>query len=577
MSPKMPDLDSESSAIWHMLTDNELADDEQLVELWEEHERTGLTFQQTIYNYGVVGEAQLLKLIAETLGSEYVDIKGIHISDEVIQSVKGHIARMYGVLPVAEDGGVITIAAVEPMNFRMIDELPYVLGRDRVEVVVAKPEAILEAIDHFYPESMGDSMHDVLAEMQGFGEDAGETDENAREDITAAELEERANMTPIVRFVNIILYQAVKDQASDIHFEPFASEFKIRYRIDGVLYEMQPPPKHLAIPVISRVKVVSGLNIAERRLPQDGRIEMRVAGKKIDMRVSTLPTQHGESVVLRVLDKSIVNLSLDAIGLPDAIKTDLREIIRKPNGIVLVTGPTGSGKTTTLYSCLKELNTIEDKLLTAEDPVEYDIEGLIQVPINDGIGMTFARALKAFLRQDPDRIMIGEIRDLETASMSVQASLTGHLVLSTLHTNDAPGAVTRLIDMGVEPFLITSTIEGVLAQRLVRRVCKYCREQYEPTDEELEALDISRADIGDRRFWYGRGCGECNDTGYKGRTGLFELFLASVPIKMLINRKEPAAVLFAKAREEGMRTLREHGIHAILEGDTTAEEILKYT
>lgn len=565
-----PDLDSETSAIWHLLLDHDVVEEEQITEIWEEHERTGLTFTQVLYNFGIVGEEQLLKMIAENLGTDYVDIKGIEIDQELIDQIPGHIVRMYSVLPLREELGELIVAAVEPMNFRMVDELHFVLGHEAVRIVVAKPDDIFDAIEHFYPEHMDASMVDVLSEMSQFSdEDEEEVDEE--------NIEEKASSTPIVRFVNIILYQAVKDQASDIHFEPFADEFKIRYRIDGVLYEMQPPPKHLAIPVISRVKVVSGLNIAERRLPQDGRIEMRVAGKKIDLRVSTLPTQYGESVVLRVLDKSILNLSLDSLGMQEEIKGRLRELIRKPNGIVLVTGPTGSGKTTTLYSCLKEINTVDEKLLTAEDPVEYDIEGLIQVPINEGIGMTFAKALKAFLRQDPDRIMLGEIRDLETASMSVQASLTGHLVLSTLHTNDAPGAVTRLIDMGVEPFLITSTIEGVLAQRLVRRVCKSCRHEYDPTDEELEALEISRQDIGDHRFVYGKGCPDCNETGYKGRKGLFELFIASIPIKALINRKEPASVLFRKAREEGMRTLREHGIESVISGETSVEEVLKYT
>lgn len=567
------EMDSESSAIGHLLIDHGLADEAQLLEIYEEHERTGVNFRTVLCNYGILDESELLELIAENLGTECVDIKNMVLDDRLIEKIPANVVRMYGILPLREEDGLITVAAMDPMNFQLVDELGYVLEQP-VMVVVAKPDDILSALDHYYPEEVdSDSMHDVLSQMDGLG--VVEEIEDEQADITSQE--EMANSTPIVRFVNVILYQAVKDQASDIHFEPFADEFKIRYRIDGTLYEMQPPPRHLAIPVISRVKVISGLNIAERRHPQDGRIEIRVAGKKIDLRVSTLPTRYGESVVLRVLDKSVVNLSLDSLGLPEDIKTDLRKLIKKPNGIVLVTGPTGSGKTTTLYSCLKEINSIEDKLLTAEDPVEYDIDGLMQVPVNEGIGMTFARALKAFLRQDPDRIMLGEIRDLTTATMSIQASLTGHLVLSTLHTNDAPSAVTRLVDMGVEPFLITSSLECVVAQRLVRRVCKFCKVMYKPEDAELESLGISREEAGDREFAYGKGCEECNNTGYKGRKGIFEMFVLTPDIRMMINRREPSSVLTAKAREQGMRSLRDDGVRSIFSGESSVEEILKYT
>jgi len=325
------------------------------------------------------------------------------------------------------------------------------------------------------------------------------------------------------------------------------------------------------------VKILSGLNIAERRLPQDGRIQLRIAGRPVDLRVSTLPTAYGESVVLRVLDRSVVNLDLDVLGISPDVLAHIRDIIHLPNGIFVVTGPTGSGKTTTLYSALKEINTIEDKLLTAEDPIEYDIEGIIQLPINDSIGMTFARALKAFLRQDPDRIMLGEIRDLETAQMAIQASLTGHFVFSTLHTNDAAGTVTRLIDMGVEPFLITSSLEGILGQRLLRKICENCKTAFEPTDDDLKLLGLEREEVGDRQFYYGKGCSFCNQTGYKGRKAICELLVASKEIKELIIQKAPTIVLREKARELGMSTLREDGVRSILDGDTTIEEVLKYT
>jgi type IV pilus assembly protein PilB len=564
----MAEIDTDISAIAHMLLDAGLATESQLEQVYEEQERTGVSFNDSLYNFGIVQEHELLQMIADNLGTELVDVKDLEPPADLIMSVPSNIARMYGILPVSQDDAVCYVAAVEPMNFRMIDELHYVLGKD-VIVVVAKPDDILAAIEHFYPESLNDSMSDLIAEMHMVDDDFDQDEET--------NIEEVANSTPIVRFVNVILYQAIKDQASDIHFEPFSEEFKIRYRIDGALYEMTPPPKHLAGPVISRVKVISGLDIAERRVPQDGRIELRIAGRKIDLRVSTLPTQYGESVVLRVLDKGVVSLDLDALGMPDEIKSDLRVLIRKPNGIVLVTGPTGSGKTTTLYSCLKEINDIEDKLLTAEDPVEYNIEGLMQVPINDAIGMTFARALKSFLRQDPDRIMLGEIRDLETAQMAIQASLTGHMVLSTLHTNDAPGAVTRLVDMGVQPFLITSSLEGILAQRLVRRVCVHCKTLYEPTDAELDALGLSREGMPDVQFAYGKGCKECNDTGYRGRKGIYELFVLSPPIRDLVNDNQPASVLSQRAKQEGMRSLREDGIRSIIDGITTVEEVVKYT
>ena len=347
--------------------------------------------------------------------------------------------------------------------------------------------------------------------------------------------------------------------------------------MDGALYEMAPPPKHLALPIISRVKVMANLNIAERRVPQDGRIQTYTAGRHVDLRVSCLPTQFGESVVLRVLDRSSVHLDLKTLDMPEYVYNYILETIEKPNGIFIVTGPTGSGKTTTLYACLNEINTIDSKILTAEDPVEYDIEGIIQVPINEGIGLTFARVLRAFLRQDPDRIMVGETRDLETAQIAIQASLTGHLVFTTLHTNDAPGAVTRLIDMGVEPFMISASLEGVLAQRLIRKICPNCRTPYEPSEAVLAQLGLSPHDIGDKTFYYGRGCEQCNYTGYKGRKGIYELLHISDPIRELINQRAPSVVLRQKAIELGMITLREDGLRCIYNGETTIEEVLKYT
>lgn len=562
------ELDADTSALWHILLDAGKATEDQLQEVYAEHERTGKSFTTILYNYDIIKEDDLLRLIAQNLATEVVNLRELNLPRALVEKVTSAIARMYGIIPVKEEDGILYVAARDPLNYRMIDELHFVLGQE-CRVLVARASEMDDALDHFYPQNV-DSVKDVLDQLKeaDLGDEIGEDKEA---------LEAMASNAPIVRFVDVILYQAIKDQASDVHFEPFADEFKIRYRIDGALYEMAPPPKHLALPVISRIKVLSNLNIAERRIPQDGRIELRVSGKPIDLRVSTLPTQYGESVVLRVLDRTVVNLSLDNLGIDQRSLKQIREVIHRPNGIMIVTGPTGSGKTTTLYSCLKEINTIEDKLLTAEDPVEYDLEGIMQVPVKDSIGMTFPRALRAFLRQDPDRIMVGEIRDLETASIAIQASLTGHLVLSTLHTNDAAGAVTRLIDMGVEPFLISSTLVAVLGQRLVRRVCRVCRTPYQPEDKELKMLNLTREDIAGKPFYYGKGCPECNNIGYRGRVAIYELLPISVAVQEMINRRLPTSAIRNKALEEGMQSMRMCGIRSILDGVTTAEEVLKYT
>jgi type IV pilus assembly protein PilB len=411
------------------------------------------------------------------------------------------------------------------------------------------------------------AMDDILSQLDG-----GLTFKGGE-----AEMEDEANSAPIMRYVDLVLYQAIKEKASDIHFEPFETEFKIRYRVDGMLYEMTPPPVHLALPIISRVKVMANMNIAERRIPQDGRIVKQVGDQSVDMRVSSLPTQYGESVVLRVLDRNSVNLNLDNLGLPQHIHGYIHDTIRMPNGIFIVTGPTGAGKTTTLYAALREINKIDTKILTAEDPVEYDVDGIVQVPVNDAIGMTFERVLRAFLRQDPDKILVGEMRDLDTAKIAIQASLTGHLVLSTLHTNDAAGAVTRLVDMGTQPFLVAASLEGILAQRLLRTICPDCKAPYEPSEAILTQLEVAPHELGDKSFFTGKGCKSCADSGYKGRAGLYELLNISDPIRELIIDRAPAVVIKQKAIELGMTTLREDGLRCIYEGRTTIEEVLKYT
>jgi len=530
----------------------------------------GKTMAQAMVDGGFVDEHGFYQTIAEALGTEYVDLSEKDIAPAVLKLIPSGLARLHRALPIGMSGNTLRVALVDPLDPRAAEDLHFALGKD-VDVVIAPTEQIENLIKEYYGSDTS-SMEEVLKQLGEAGEML-----QIRGDDTAAGVEAEANATPIIRFVDLILYQAIQDRASDIHFEPFENEFKIRYRVDGALYEMSPPPRHLALPVISRVKVMANMNIAERRLPQDGRIQKNIAGRHVDLRVSTLPTQFGESVVLRVLDRSTVNLDLEMLGMPDYVHDYLLELIHRPNGIFIATGPTGSGKTTTLYSCLRKINTIDSKLLTAEEPVEYDLEGIVQVPVNDAVGLTFARVLRAFLRQDPDRIMVGETRDLETAQISIQASLTGHLVFTTLHTNDAPGAVTRLIDMGVEPFLISSTLEAVLGQRLLRSICPNCRTTYQPNESSLAELELSRRDIGDRRFFYGKGCDACNNTGYKGRKGIYELMKITDPIRELINERAPTVVLKQKAIELGMVTLRQDGLRSIFQGDTSIEEVVKYT
>src|SRR5213082_1578598 len=535
-----------------------------------EAQQNGKTILQAMVDGGFMDESGFYHKVAEGIGADFIDLNDREIGPEVVKIVPAGLARLHRALPVELVDGTLRVALADPLEPRTAEDLRFALGRD-IEVVVAPVEQIEDRIKIFYGSDTS-SMEEVLKQLGEVGELM-----QLREGDGAGGAEVEANATPIIRFVDLILYQAIQDRASDIHFEPFENEFKIRYRVDGALYEMAPPPRHLAPPVISRVKVMASMNIAERRLPQDGRIQKNVAGRNVDLRVSTLPTQFGESVVLRVLDRSTVNLDLEALGLPNYIYDYILEIIHRPNGIFIVTGPTGSGKTTTLYSCLRKINTLDSKLLTAEEPVEYDIEGIVQVPVNEAIGLTFARVLRAFLRQDPDRIMVGETRDLETAQIAIQASLTGHLVFTTLHTNDAPGAITRLIDMGVEPFLISSTLEAVLGQRLLRSICRQCRTTYTPGETLLAELGISRQDIGNKQFFYGKGCDACNNTGYKGRKGIYELLRLTDPIRELINERAPTVTLKQKAVELGMVTMRQDGLRSIFAGDTTVEEVLRYT
>jgi type IV pilus assembly protein PilB len=564
-----------TNPLLELVKEQGLVDDLQYEEISSEHKRTGNSVFQILQDYGILDADSILQAMANHLSAEVISLRNRDISPETIALIPAAQARSLECLPIEQDGGIVKVAVADPLNPTRIDELGFVIKQE-IQLVIASPDEIKKAIDKYYGDDSSGSFAEILKEIGADEEIAQEVRQVEAMDDEAV-MAQLADAAPIVKFVNMVLFQAVKDRASDIHFEPFETEFRIRYRVDGALYEMSPPPKHLALPVISRIKVMANLNISERRLPQDGRINIMMGNKSIDLRVSTLPTQFGESVVLRVLDRSAVNLELTGLGFPKDVHEYVTDAILRPNGIFVVTGPTGCGKTTTLYSCLREVNTIDSKLLTAEDPVEYDLEGVMQVAINDGVGMTFGKALRSFLRQDPDIIMVGEMRDVETAQIAIQASLTGHLVLSTLHTNDAPGAVTRLIDMGVEPFLISSTLMAVLGQRLVRRVCKNCRTPFEPTEAQLTLLNLSPHDLGDKLFYYGRGCSACNDTGYKGRKGIFELLIISDAIRNLINERAPTVVVRQKAIELGMVTLREDGLRGIFEGDTSIEEVVKYT
>jgi type IV pilus assembly protein PilB len=559
-------FDDHSDIIREIALESGLVNQTQADEIWESHASTGKSFADSLLDSGVADRPAILQAVADHLHIQYYSLVPNDLVDEMIKLLKPAQAHKYLVVPVADEAGKLTLLAKDPFNSAVVNELTFILQRD-IELAVGDPDQIDAAVVRIYGEPSASSMEDLL----------GEFDQADNAPVSDEDVINQASQAPIIRFVDLVLQEAVKAKASDIHFEPFEDQFRIRYRIDGSLYEMAPPPKNLASAVIARVKVLSALNIAERRIPQDGRIKTTIGGRAIDLRVSTLPTQFGESVVLRILDKTVVNLSLEALSMQDDIKEGIRMMVNRPNGIFIVTGPTGSGKTTTLYSALREVNTEDVKILTAEDPVEYEVEGIMQVPINHQVGLTFAAALRSFLRQDPDTIMVGEIRDLETAQIAVQASLTGHVVLSTLHTNDAPGAVTRLIDMGLEPFLISASLEGVLAQRLLRRVCKSCRTAYEPDKEVINMLEVDALEIANKQFYFGKGCAECNRSGYRGRQGLFELMTINDPLRTLITQKAPTLVLKQKAIESGMRPLREDGLRCIFDGLTTIEEVLKYT
>ena len=562
------------------LVDQGVVDQEQSEALLAALLESGRAPEDFLINEGHLDEHTFYQTIANSVGANYIDLGDFELENRLRDKIPVGLARLHGALPVAELDGTLYVALTDPLDAEKISELRFALNQD-IQISVAPAARIEELITQYYEA--------VDYATEGF---SSLTQKELREKLSELSSKAVGNLTDderaqyVTQIIDNLIDIGIKAKASDIHFEPFEEFMDVRMRVDGTLRSLltrsdRKAYSAIARELISRVKVISNLNIAESRLPQDGRIQRTVLreGKpfSVDLRVSTLPTQYGESVVLRILDRSAVQLDLDKLGVPERVKKTLRDMIKLPNGIIIVTGPTGSGKTTTLYACLREINEPNAKLLTAEDPVEYDIDGIMQVPVNEGIGLDFARCLRAFLRQDPDRILVGETRDLETAQIAIQASLTGHLVFTSLHTNDSTGAITRLIDMGVEPFLISASLELVVAQRLVRRICQKCVEPYEPSEDELLLLGLSAHEVGDKKFFKGHGCEECGDTGYKGRKAIFETLRLTDTLREMINQRAPGVVLRQKAIELGMRTLREEGLQAIFEGETSVEEVLKYT
>jgi type IV pilus assembly protein PilB len=557
----------DTETLGQALIDQQVLTRDKLDAALDEMARTNNPLEMVLVDLDFVTQDQIREAIASAFGMNFVTLSSMKIDEEILDLVTPSHAEVHRAIPCEKQAdGSVVVAVADIENLSAIDDLRYALGVDVVGALTTDEE--IEKILEDYYRKKQESMEELLDDLKALKPE----EIIAEEDATSA-----ASSGPVVKLLELVLVQAIKDRASDIHFEPFEDTFKIRYRVDGSLFELVPPPKHLAPAIASRIKVMAGLKIAERRLPQDGRITARIAGRQVDLRVSTLPTVFGESVVVRILDRESVKLDINELGMEEDVRDALSELIFRPNGIVLVTGPTGCGKTTTLYGCLQRINTLDSKCITTEEPVEYDIEGIVQVPINESVGLTFARSLRAILRQDPDRIMVGEIRDLETTQIAIQASLTGHLVLSTLHTNDAATTVTRLIDMGTEPFLISSTLVSVIAQRLVRRICEHCKEEFTPEEEQLKRLVTDVSTLDGKAFYRGKGCPHCNNSGYRGRTGIFEMMRMSDEIRELINDRAPAVALREKAREQGMRLLREDGLLKIERGITTIDEVIRNT
>lgn len=542
----------------------------QIEEALQIQRKTGERLGQILVRLGYISSEDVCRGLATQFGLEPIKLSDKTIPPEVIAKVPQDLAKRHRLVPIKAEADTLTVAIADPLNLFAVDNLKLVLGCE-VKAVLSPEGEVNRAIDRYYgpEEAMVDRMIRELAII-----DAKTLKKEYVKELGGGVSEEEA---PVVRLVSLLILEAFNERASDIHIEPMEDKLVVRYRVDGVLHEVPGPPKRLQGPVTSRIKIMAKLDIAEKRLPQDGRIRLNLKGRDVDFRVSTMPSLYGESVVLRILDKSSLLLGLDKLGFSPEDEARFERLINLPNGILLVTGPTGSGKTTTLYSSLNSINKPDRKLITVEDPVEYQLTGINQVQVKPQIGLTFASGLRAMLRQAPDIIMVGEIRDLETAEIATRAALTGHLVFSTLHTNDAPGAVVRLIDMGIAPYLVASSLQGVLAQRLVRTICGNCREVYRPREEEIVALNLGPKDVEGATICKGKGCDQCSQTGYKGRIGLFELLIVTDEIRELIFAGAISSVIKAKARELGMKTLREDGARKVLEGITTIDEVIRAT
>ncbi len=569
------DTERRRKLLGRILKEMDLVNEGQIQEALAIQAEKGGPIGEILVERNYINRDDLTMALAKQAGMPVLDLESEEISQAALEKIPSSMAQVYRVVPVRFENGVLTVALADPTHLKTLDDLRFLLDCD-VRGAVCGEAAVDRAIRKYY--SQTEELTDVMDELR---ETRGEMEEFIPDDtsqsIDLQSIEEMADSAPVRKLLNLILLTAIQDRASDIHFEPFENEFKVRYRVDGVLYEMVPPPRHLHVAITSRIKVMAQLNIAERRVPQDGRIELNIAGNPIDLRVSTLPTMFGESVVLRVLDRRMVALDINELGLRRDDMEGLTELIHRPYGIVLCTGPTGCGKTTTLYAALRELNDVGVKILTVEDPVEYEIQGIMQMPVRRELDVGFATAMRYFLRQDPDIILVGEIRDKETGDMAVQASLTGHVVFSTVHTNDAATAVTRLIDLGLESYLINATLEGVIAQRLVRRICSNCKEEYEPTEEALLSLGLRPDDIEGKKFYRGRGCDRCDNIGYHGRLGIFEVLVVTEELRDMLLHDVSTQELRSAARKVGCRSLRQSGLLAVYDGVTTIEEINRVT
>ncbi len=553
----------------------------QLDEALQRQRLTGDFIGRVLVSMGYCDEQAIVEALGVQLGMERVDISRLKIPENIVRKITPDIARFYNVIPIKEVDGTLIVAMADPLNLQILDDLRHIVGQP-VRGAISNPQDIVTAWKNNYSFET-DSIHEMISELE---EKVGSTDLSldelgTQEIIRDTEnLVELAQLPEVIRLVNLVFLEAVKKRASDIHFEVYEDRFRIRIRVDGVLHEIVSPPKNLVIPLVSRVKIMCNMDISDRRLPQDARIELKVGDSVIDIRVATLPTLYGEGIVLRILDRTAVNIDLDRLGLGEYVRAKVDDVLARPNGILLVTGPTGSGKTTTLYACIAKLNNEEVKIITMEDPVELQIDRVMQCQVNEEVGFTFAAGLRSILRQDPDIVMVGEIRDLETAQIAVEASLTGHLVLSTLHTNSAPETITRLLDMDVEPYLMTASLEAVLAQRLVRCLCRHCRERYRPSIEEMDDLGLPKnwRDDPKLHLFKPKGCPACDYIGYMGRTGLFEILQVDETVcEMILDRAMSYDIRRYARKKLGMRTLREEGIIKCVQGVTSAKEVIAHT